>query len=208
MRLEIERAPGTTADLFSKQMMEAVFFSETFFSNEKSDVTDDILKLETVEEGWRWAVYFPLRMAADARERLHGLIYLYTGQIGNGLAHGDAQFGIRYDLTIKDGRLDDNSDLWMGSFGNPAVAPPVEPGKIPFAEWFDHRPMPIIEGENSRDPKLLGVEEYVKKGLIGPEALTPAPPAKAPTDKPADATQEAVPAQPGKPDEPAAHQDD
>ncbi len=208
VRLEIERAPGTTADLFSEQMMGSVFFSETFYSNEKWDVTDDLLKLETVEEGWRWTVYFPLPSTADARERLRGLIYLYTGQINDGLVHGDAQFGIRYDLVIKDGRLDGDSDLWMGSFGNPAVAPPVEAGKIPFNEWFDHRPMPIIEGENSRDPKLLGVEEYVKKGLIGPEALTPAPPAKAAADKPADAAPGTVPGAAGKPGEPAAHQDD
>jgi hypothetical protein len=28
--------------------------------------------------------------------------------------------------------------------------------------------MPAISGENSQDPQLLGVDEYVKKGLIPP----------------------------------------
>ena len=35
--------------------------------------------------------------------------------------------------------------------------------------------MPVIEGENSKDPKLLGVDEYVKKGLIAPPPQPSAP---------------------------------
>jgi hypothetical protein len=29
--------------------------------------------------------------------------------------------------------------------------------------------MPVITGPNSQDPKLLGIEEYIRKGLITPK---------------------------------------
>jgi hypothetical protein len=48
------------------------------------------------------------------------------------------------------------------------VADPTPPEKIPYAEWFDYRPIPAITGPNSTDPTVLGVDEYVKKGLIKP----------------------------------------
>jgi hypothetical protein len=72
-------------------------------------------------------------------------------------------------LDFNDGKLSPESDLWMDSFGNVAFEPPRPPGKLPYREWFDYRPLPVIAGENSKDPKLLGVEEYVEQGLIKPD---------------------------------------
>jgi hypothetical protein len=58
----------------------------------------------------------------------------------------------------------------MSSFPPGGVELPQNPGKVPFVEWFDYRPIPPISGQNSRDPKLLGTEEYEKQGLIAPAA--------------------------------------
>ena len=47
----------------------------------------------------------------------------------------------------------------MGNLFMGRVAVPT-PGVIPLAEWLDDRPMPTITGENSDDPKLLGIPEH------------------------------------------------
>ncbi len=93
-------------------------------------------------------------------------MYLYTGRIHDDTVRGEPHYGIVYDLQLEDGKLAPESDVWMSSFGNATVAAPLHPDKIPFSEWFDYRPIPPITGENSRDPKLLGAEEYERKGLI------------------------------------------
>jgi hypothetical protein len=172
VRVEIERAPGTAEVLFSKPMMASVFFSEKFYGYDSQESQEEPQQLETLEDAQRWVAYFPLG-SPDAAGKMKGLIYMYTGRTDKGVIRGDPHYAIRYDLEIVDGKLGAESALWMNSFGNWAVATPEPPGKIPFREWFDYRPIPAIVGENSKDPKLLGVEEYVKKGLISPEAAAP-----------------------------------
>jgi mono/diheme cytochrome c family protein len=174
VRLEIERAPGTTDMLFTGDMMASVFLSEQLYETENSQLRDEPVRLDTLEDGRRWVARVPLGKPDD-KGRLEGLIYVYTGRIEADTARGDAQYAIKYDLHVVDGRIDKESDVWMGSFTNPAIAMPEPPDKIPYREWFDHRPMPTITGENTKDPKLLGVDEYVKKKLIKPQ---PAPPPK------------------------------
>lgn len=172
VRVEIERAPGTADALFSKELMDSVFFSERFYLSESGKAKDQPLGLETLEDAKRWVVYFPIG-SPDHAGKLEGLIYIYTGRVEDNTVRGEAHYGIRYTLAITDGKLAAESDLWMNSFGNSVVALPEPPGKIPYREWFDYRPLPVITGENSTDPKLLGVEEYVKKGLIKPPAVPP-----------------------------------
>jgi mono/diheme cytochrome c family protein len=174
-RMEIQRAPGTPDSLFSKELMGSVFLSQTFYEDAASNkLRDRPARLETLAEGQRWAARVPLGPPGP-QGALAGLIYVYTGRIDGDRVRGEPQYGIKYDLYAADGKLTAQSDLWMSSFGNGAVAPPTQPKLIPFREWFDYRPIPAITGANTKDPKLLGVDEYVKKGLIKPEA-PPEPP--------------------------------
>ena len=168
IRLEIERGPGTTDQLFSKELMASVFLSQEFYLNTMNELRDEPSRLETLEVDKRWAAQVSIGKPNE-QGMLSGLIYVYTGRIENDTARGDAQYGIKYDLRVVDGKLSAESDLWMSSLtvGN-NIAPPHSPTVIPFEEWFDYRPIPAITGENSQDPKLLGVEEYIKKGLIEP----------------------------------------
>jgi mono/diheme cytochrome c family protein len=179
VRVELERAPGTADVLFSKELMASVFLSQTFYDNIFQTLQEPPVRLETVQEAQRWVAYFPIG-SPDSSGKVAGLIYVYTGRIENDMARGDPHYGIKYDLVFADDKLTADSDLWMNSFGNSVVALPEPAGKIPFREWFDFRPIPPITGTNTKDPKLLGIEEYVRKGLIKPENVPQ--PAAAPAE--------------------------
>ena len=193
LRCEIQRAPGTTDLLFSPEAMAAVLFTHEHHESQTSHLEEEPTRLETLEPMQRWVAYVPLETPTEMKAWV-GVIYVYTGQIKDGKVHGTLHYGIEYHLDVAADRLTAESDLWMDSFGNSAFAPPTPPGRLPYQEWFGDQPLPVIEGENSKDPKLLGVDEHVQKGLIKPPAESKskspdAAPEKAPEsppDKPAD----------------------
>lgn len=194
VRMEIERAPGTTDELYSKELMENVFLSEEFFETGKTTAPErSPLKLETLEPGQRWVAYAPVT-PPDATQMSRGLIYIYTGHATSESVRGEPHYAIRYDLSFISGVLDAESDLWMNSFGNGAFEPPSADKKLPYREWFDDQPLPTIVGQNSTDSKLLGIDERVEQGLIPPPKSKPAQsdtepqesptPAEGPSDQP------------------------
>lgn len=192
--VEIERAAGTTDQLFSTELMASVMLVKEFYEYPRAELKEEPVRLETLEPALRWGAYVPIGMPSETG-KLEGVIYLYTGRIMNNELGGTLQYGVGYALEFLDGKLSAESNLWMNSFGNPAFAPPRPPGQLPYREWFDYRPLPVITGENSTDPKLLGVDEYIQKGLIKPEepraqeapesSSEPSPPA-AQTEEPPD----------------------
>jgi len=175
VRLEIERAPGTTDLLFSDELMASVALTKNFYDSADSLLRENPVRLETIEANKRWVASFPIGKPTEKPE-LDGVIYIYTGTVDDKTFSGTLQYGIQYQLRFTGGKLSPESDLWMDSFGNGAFANPIPPGKLPYREWFDYRPMPVISGENTSDPELLGVDEYVRKGLI-------AAPEKSPSDE-------------------------
>ena len=164
---EIDRARTPDA-LFSQGMMGAVFLSEKYLTSDDNEVAVPPSHLETLEVGQHWVAYFRSRRLG-AFNLFEGVIYVYMGRVGDG-RRGDPMYGIKYKLHFPEGKLTDNSEVWMSALGGPSVQNPPRPGFIPFSEWFDDKPIPAITDENTTDPKLLGVEEYVKKGLVPPEA--------------------------------------
>jgi hypothetical protein len=152
--------------------MASVFLSEQFYDAKEESLRDKPTRLEVVEPAHRWVAYVPVGSLSE-KKTLKGLIYVYTGRIDGESVRGEPHYAIKYDLESSEGKLSDNSDVWMNSFGNSAVALPEPEGRIPYREWFDYRPIPPIVGENTKDPKLLGVEEYVRKGLIKAPATKP-----------------------------------
>jgi mono/diheme cytochrome c family protein len=177
--VEIERAPGTTDQLFSKDLMNSVLLVKNFYEAPNTQLKEQPVRLETLEPGMRWSACVPIG-SPGGDGRLDGVIYIYTGQINDNKLLGSLHYGVEYALAFTGGKLSPESDLWMDSFGNPTFEPPRPPGKLPYREWFDYRPIPVITGKNTSDPKLLGVEEYVKKGLIKPQP-TKAPEASGPS---------------------------
>lgn len=188
VRMEIERAPGTTDALFSKELMDNVFLSEQYFEPDNNATSEKpLVRLETLEAGQRWVAYAPVT-APDAKQMSQGLIYIYTGSSSGKMVRGEPHYAIRYDLSFAGGVLDGESDLWMNSFGNGAFETPSVEKKLPYREWFDDQPLPVIVGENTKDSKLLGIDERVEQGLIPAPASPPAKEGAAPPESPAPAT--------------------
>lgn len=160
VRLEIERAPQTASELFDQGTMESIFLSRQVVADGKQPGQDVPVPFTVLEQDRRWAASYPIgRLARSGRQSLEGFVYVYQGQVSEGVIEGNLHYGIRYDLVIDEGRLSRESDLWMGSLYQVGglVIPP--PGTIPLSEWFDFRPIPEIEGENSKDPRLLGIAQ-------------------------------------------------
>jgi len=166
IRLDIERAPMATPRLFTPAVMAKAFLSPCRSSIHTLGLADLVYPLETVEEGEHWVGRVPLKLPhpdASGDMLLKGELYLY-----NCVPEGDQilerpHFGIRYRIDVKEDVIQPGSDLWMGSLyrlGNIFYPPP---DKILPSEWFDSREIPVIEGANSSDPSLLGVEEHQHK---------------------------------------------
>jgi len=190
LRWEIERAPGTTELLYSKDLMASVALAKGF--GKESDPVEPPTHLVTLEPDWRWAGFVPLGKPAATME---GVIYMYNGVTRGETPSGTPSYAVEYRLRFSEGKLAEDSDLWMDSFGNGAFAPPTPDNLLPYAEWFDYNPMPVITGKNSQDPKLLGVDEHVESGLIeAPPQLDAKPPAEEPAVEPPPA--EPPPAEP------------
>ncbi len=165
VRLDIERAPNATESLFSPSMMSSVFMSTQLYPPSPVPALDEPVWLTVVKPGQRWGAYFPIPDSAGRRDgSLSGLIYVYRGSKDmHGQVGGEYHYGIKYDLNIQEGKIAEDSDLWLGNiYWNNSVALPADPRKVPFEQWFSADPIPVITGENTKDPVLLGVEEHKK----------------------------------------------
>lgn len=187
VRLEIDRAPGTTATLFTEDTMAAVFLSRTVFQSTFQDFDEELVRLRTVRKDWQWDALFSIGQPPTNGGRLQGQIYVYSGNVSKEQIRGERHYSIVYDLGFADGRIAADSDLWMGSLlWNGQLAVP-QPGKVPHDEWFDYRPIPEITGENTTDPRLLGIEEHERKRREAEAASQPtathAPASQAPASE-------------------------
>ena len=168
--LEIEKANGATPSLFTNYIIQSTFLSRQVASVSGAELSDIPVGLETLDEGNRWVAYYPISDPTDDTQNgLEGMIYVYRGDVvGEHRISGQIHYGIRYDIKIEGGRIAPESEVWMGSLleiGN-LLFPPSD--KIPIHEWFDFRPIPEIIGENTENPELLGVDDYIPTTATDP----------------------------------------
>jgi hypothetical protein len=162
IRLDIKRAAFSTPELFLDETMERCFLSSVAELDEESTLTKakdadrssfpPFSKLVTVvpKEHWR-AIYQIADQTEKADESYSGMLYIIPGS-------PPPQYGIEYQIKIKDGVISDESEIWMGaSYLTGTVVVPRK-DTIPLSEWFDFLPIPEITGGNTSDPKLLGIE--------------------------------------------------
>ena len=119
------------------------------------------MQLETLDPGWRWAAYVRL---GEPAVQIQGVVYMYTGQVAKGSDSGNPS--TPWATVVGERRQTGPGKRTVDGLVRQSALPPTPRVKLPYREWFIYRPLPVITGENSQDPELLGVDEYVKKGLI------------------------------------------
>jgi mono/diheme cytochrome c family protein len=168
LRCRIEKAKGASPILFSDRVMGRVFLSTQWLNpGDSLDSAENVFRFTPVEKGQSWKADVPLESVRIETGNTKGVVYIYTGVVdGRKVEHPQARFGMVYDLHIVDGLIARKSELWLGSLiSSGHIYYPPE-GKIPVNEWLDFRPMPVIEGTNSTDSKLLGLDSFETQTTI------------------------------------------
>ena len=166
VRLEIERAANATPSLFTDQIMEDMLMTRRAGDRKEPLATDEPAKLEVIQTGERWAAKYRLGdFEGQPDVAINGVIYVYTNANRMEEAvQGTMQYGIVVALRIRERTLQANSELWLGPILVPGNFQYPTPGRITLNEWLDTQPIPEITGDNSTDPKLLGIPEHLGKG--------------------------------------------
>lgn len=176
VKFEVERPPFTPDFLYSPEVMNTMFLTtqcDRFL--EADGPARDRVTLSEVEPMQRWQALFPItRLPSCCRphdgEELRATIYVCQEQFADSwlsfmpkVRSGSRfHYGIHYDLSIEDGHLTDQSDIYMGALYRTRKLPTW---RVPMDEWFSHRPIPELPGENVDDPELLGITDHVAAGL-------------------------------------------
>lgn len=153
----VTKAPGATPRLFSKGIMDQVFVTPEWIPEwQPTSLEMDPILLDLVTPGEQWRARIPVAQTDGGK--IIGNIYIYKGdRDGLRISKANRQYGIHYQLSVQEGIIQPESELWMGSMSRHPYIQYVPPEKIPATEWFDFRPMPVITGTNSTDPRLLGI---------------------------------------------------
>lgn len=167
VELTVNRAPNATKELFSTQVLKQTYlkhFPEDDTAN--THLTRFDFEIVTPEEKWQRRVL----LSPIENDSAAGMIYLFYGGQDFGVQTGRVHFGIRYGIHLSAGHLTSDSELWMGSIynlGGRVLVPGND--ELLLDRWFDFRPIPLIEGAPSTDPKLLGLPDPEPLSLPDPE---------------------------------------
>ena len=173
IRLEIDRPPFTPDFLYDPDMMNLMFLTaqcEPFLG--RWQPVSDAVQLTEIEPMQKWEALFPVDVATCCPDsHAEGTVYVcekhfYPSSLSFlGQQRGGSRFhyGIRYQLDVTDGRLAASSDVYMGALYRTRKFPTW---RVPMSEWFSHEPIPVLPGENSKDPELLGLPEHQHKHAL------------------------------------------
>jgi hypothetical protein len=160
VRFEIEQSPGATPTLFADSIWSDTFISHLSPQATITDPTRQVTTFTATADGV-WEAFYPIDVPLDGTAPVIGTLSIYRGDPKSASVSGQAHYAARYSISIADGKIAPDSELWMGYVlrtGNVHVTPP---GKIPEDEWFSFRPIPeIIGGQTTQDEKLLGIDDY------------------------------------------------
>lgn len=176
VKLEIERPPFTPDFLYSEEVMGSMFLTaECDRFLEADGPADDRVTLNEVEPMQRWEALFPVSRLppccrSEEGETLRGTVYVCQEQFADAWLSMLPQrrsgsrfhYGIHYELEIDSDQLTADSDVYMGALYRTRKLPTW---RVPMDEWFSHRPIPELPGENVKDPDLLGITDHVAAGF-------------------------------------------
>ena len=153
IRWEIVRSPGTAENFFSPRLLGKCFVAADFGSRRP------IVPLTTAVPGRSWRADLPIGAVPDGAgyHAVRGVWYCCLAPTEDPatrtLATAIVHYYVQYVLHFQDGELLPASTVWMA----PVYPSPALHGTTADGEWFSDRPIPEITGENTTDPKLLGL---------------------------------------------------
>ena len=158
VQFEIHRAQNATGELFTDHVMSLIELSE--HAGPSSSANGQSAVMQSVESGEAWQARLPIgpKVTGESGDKAYaGRLYVMQRT-----SKPKPHYGIVFDVKITDGKIDPQSELWMGSLYdlNGRVVIPHD-GHVLLDRWFDWRPIPEIEGENTTDRALLGLPEHV-----------------------------------------------
>jgi mono/diheme cytochrome c family protein len=159
--LDIHRSPHAAASLFTDDIMSGVFLSSRPQGLDGEQPAADRAYAATIEPGEHWRLEYPLPAPEPSGHEASGIVYVCQARPSRGEHAGTPHYGISYQLHWPEGRIAPQSELWMGNLFVLSHLHFPEPGKVPLNEWFDFLPIPEIEGDNTSDPRLLGVYDHL-----------------------------------------------
>ena len=167
VEITIDRAPQATRELFTDRVRKGVTLQHFNLPNQIDGQQSQLTVVEA-EQRWRARIALPTT-GSWQEERTTGMIYLmygtdYTIKTASGSPSPRPHFGIQYKVDLNESKISQLSTLWMGSMYTLAgrVIVPRE-NQVLLDRWFDWRPIPVIKGKGSNDPKLLGLPEHLQK---------------------------------------------
>lgn len=163
LRLRIERARNTKAGLFASTVMERCYLTRDAEGFRPGGTPPEgRVPLRPLREGWVWEADVPLPVAVEKGEaRARGVVYLCESRempaprvyFGSKLpiqvsgiprvveAGARLHYALEYDLRWRDGRLTEDSGVWMGSLYRTMKFTRQE---LPYEQWFSDRPIPEV----------------------------------------------------------------
>ncbi len=157
---EIKRAPNTTGELFSDQVMSVIGLTDDVRiaggPDQRTEI-GSIIPMKTIEPDQRWRSRYRIGSFNGPKE-VSGKLYLVQNT-----SKPKAHYAIEFEITVDDsGAITEDSQMWMGSLYNlnGRVFVPYDDQKILLDRWFDWRPIPEITGPQTDDPNLLGIPEH------------------------------------------------
>ncbi len=161
IKLDVKRAPFASPQLFSDDAMQNCFITRNATSaivdaSERVDTDDlshssELVRLTTVVPNEHWTGSYRIIDLKDKRADYDGKLFLTPGT-------PPTHYGIEYKIKIVDGKISEESEIWMGSIYNSGVVMLPNPDRIQLSEWFDFLPIPEITRANSTDPALIGIK--------------------------------------------------
>lgn len=156
--LEVEfaiyRAANTSSQLFSEQVMRQIVLTDSVETNRQQKIGEMVC--DQPEQVWK--ARLPIGQPSQwVDQATTGKLFVVQRS-----SKPKPHYGIVFDIQVDDGKLSNQSELWMGSLYDLLGRVMIPRGeKILLDRWLDHRPIPEIVGPPNNDPELIGLPEHL-----------------------------------------------
>ena len=168
VRFHISRAPYTADLFFEERLMKEIFLTQQSdpFLGYRTPLENPVY-LSVLVNMHEWEARYPIGKISNPEPSIKsGIIYVAEKRyiddtLGRRRMIGSRfHYAVQYRLYFRNGQITRESDIWMGALYRTRNFPAW---RLPLSEWFSHEPIPVLPDRNTRDPKLLGTDEYLKQ---------------------------------------------